>query len=103
MAAIDGSAYYAIRRVLLYFDDWVPIKLPYDCTCIVIDGEDNPNTIRIRTDKDDPNTQSNLPPGTAKVITTNPRASHITFQQNVTIFWLQSSAGSGPAVLEFAR
>ena len=78
---------------------WTPVSIPFDCTSLVIKNANGSNSLKIRTNSSDSTTEDSLAAGAEQAIALP--FHRYRFKAGSQPVFLQSSAGTGPAVLKF--
>ena len=78
---------------------WTPIAVPFDCTSMVIKNASASNNLKLRTTAANALTEDTLAPGAEQALAIP--LHRYRFQAGTQPIFLQSSAGTGPAVLKF--
>ena len=78
---------------------WTPIAVPFDCTSLVIKNANATNDLKLRTTVGDASTQDTLAPLTEQALAI-PFHRYRFLAGSQPIF-LQTAAGTGPAVVKF--
>ena len=90
---------FEIRILTVDPATWTPVTAPFDCTGIMIKNRDAVNGLKMRTSSGDPATEETLGPGSTQSIAIP--FHRYRFPAGSTPVFLQSTAGTGPAVLMF--
>ena len=78
---------------------WTPIVVPFDCTSMVVKNANASNALKMRTATGDASTEDSLAPGGEQALAIPfPR---YRFMAGTQPLYLQSVAGTGPAVIKF--
>lgn len=90
---------FEIKSITLSSATWTALVTPWDCSSINIKNADPTNTIKIRTNQADPNTQDTVGPSIQYTIAMP--FHRYRFPSGATVLFMQTTAGTGPAVVSF--
>ena len=94
---------FVINRLTIDTVTWTAVTPSHACTQVVIRQGGAANDIKVRTDQADSGTEHTIPSGVDFVINSNPGSFSTPFPAGDAVCYLQSVAGTGPAVCEFIR
>jgi hypothetical protein len=100
---------YVKKQLAVDTVSWTPVVAPIDCMAVSIKNSALVD-LKIRTDSGDATTQDTIPAGSAESVLAPRHSSHLhdasfglRFLAGDTVAYLQSTSGTGPALLTFVR
>ena len=88
------------KRFTITTTSWTPITVPRSCTQIHLQNEDGTNTVAMRTDPNDSETERSL---YALQNFTFGSAMDGAFEPGMVVVYVQASSGIGPVVATYVR
>lgn len=98
MSDVNGNL--AIRTINGDPNLWLPVVAPITCSVIVIQNTDGSNSMKVRTDAGDPNTEKTQP---ASMELTLRSVIPSAWGPNMTVCFVKPSAAETPIVVTFIR
>lgn len=93
--------YFNVRRINLTTTDWTDVMVPEDCSQIYILNEDDANSLDLRSDKGNSETQMTLLPSATLKIQSG--SYECPFVAGAVVCSLRATVGAGPIVVQFIR